>query len=49
MYIVTKKFTAGCLAGITVQERTSVRFEVGFECSKPVAGSPYIILACEVA
>ena len=44
---VTKKFTAGILAGLTYTEVTPVKFKVGFECLKPVGGSPYVIVAME--
>jgi hypothetical protein len=44
-YEVTKTFTSGLLKGLTITEVTSVKFEVGFICEKPCAGSPYIITA----
>lgn len=44
-YTITKKFTSGTLKGLTIQERTSVLYEVGFVCKKPVGGtSAYVIL-----
>ena len=42
-YLVTKHFTGGLLKGLTIEETTSVKFEIGFKCPKPCAGSPYII------
>ncbi len=42
---VTKKFIGGLLKGLTCTEVTTVKFEVGFECRKPVGGSPYIVTA----
>jgi hypothetical protein len=44
-YSVTRKFTAGILAGIEYTEITAVKFTVGYECRKPVGGSPYVITA----
>lgn len=46
-YAVTKKFTGGLLAGLTIIEKTNVKFEVGFSCKKPIGGSPYTIIAVE--
>lgn len=43
MYLVTRKFTGGTLAGITYTEVSSVYFEVGLEIRKTLGGSPYII------
>lgn len=40
---VTKTFTGGLLAGLTITERTPVKFTVGFECHQPLGGSPYRI------
>lgn len=47
-YQITKLFTAGLLAGITVTERTDVAWKVGQEVRKPVGGSPYKITAVAV-
>jgi hypothetical protein len=47
-YEVTKTFTSGLLAGLTITETTTVKFVVGFECKKPVGGSPYRITAVKV-
>jgi hypothetical protein len=44
MYEVTKLFIGGILAGLTIVEKTSVKFAVGFECQKPCGGSPYRIV-----
>lgn len=43
MYSVTKKFIGGILKGIIATEKTSVKFEIGFDCKKPSGGSPYIV------
>lgn len=50
-YTVTRKFTAGVLAGLTHTEITSIKWEVGRKVAKPCGGSsPYVIVACvEVA
>lgn len=42
-YSVTKVFTSGILAGLSVTEVTGVSFPSGFVCANPVAGDPYII------
>lgn len=43
-YEVTKTFTAGALAGLTITEVTSVEFAVGFRCENPIGGgSPYVV------
>lgn len=46
-YLVTREFVGGVLKGTKVTQLTSVKFEVGFRCDKPIGGSPYVILACE--
>jgi len=47
-YIVTREFTSGTLKGKLYTETTSVKFEVGFICRKPCAGSSgYKIISCE--
>jgi hypothetical protein len=46
MYQITKVFTGGILKGLTIQEKTSVKFAVGFECKKPIGGSSYKITEC---
>lgn len=46
-YRITKHFTDGLLKGLDYSETTTVRFEVGFVCLKPVGGSPYEITAVE--
>lgn len=48
LYLVTKHFTGGLLAGLTIREKTPVNFPVGFDCPKPCAGSPYRVTACEI-
>lgn len=45
IYKVTRKFTGGILKGLEHTGETSVKFEVGFECPNPCAGSPYVITA----
>lgn len=47
-YEVTRLFIGGMLEGTTHTGVTSVEFEVGFECLKPVGGSPYRITSVEV-
>jgi len=50
VYIVTKLHTKGVLADLTTTERTTVKFDVGFVCSKPCVGSgAYKVIAVEVA
>jgi hypothetical protein len=44
---IQKHFIGGLLKGATISETTTVRFQVGFVCTKPVGGSPYEILAVE--
>jgi F0F1-type ATP synthase assembly protein I len=46
-FVVTKEFTGGVLHGLTINETTPVRFEVGFVCDKPSGGSPYKVIACK--
>jgi hypothetical protein len=47
---VTRKFTAGPLAGLTFTETTTVFMPVGFRCERPIGGSPYVVTSCtEVA
>lgn len=48
-YRVTRLFIGGTLAGLTHTTVTSHKVEVGFECRKPIGGSPYRIIAVEVA
>jgi len=49
MYKVTRRFTGGLLNGFEHTDTTSVKFDVGFVCNKPVGnGSPYIITAVEL-
>ena len=49
MYKVTRRFTGGLLNGLEHTDTTSVKFDVGFVCDKPVFnGSPYIITAVEL-
>ena len=43
-YTVTREFIAGNLKGLTYTENTSVKFNVGFICSKPIGGSAYKII-----
>lgn len=45
-YSVTKRFTAGFLAGITITETTTVRFEAGREYKACVGSSRYLVLSC---
>lgn len=47
MYKITKLFTGGILKGMLMTERTYVKFEKGFSCKRPIAGSPYIIVRVE--
>lgn len=47
-YKVTRLFTDGLLKGLTHTEVTSVHFDVGFACKKPIGGTdPYVIIAVE--
>ena len=50
MFTVTKKFTTGLLAGLVIEETTSVEFQVGFE-AKPSSITPsgYVVIACQKA
>lgn len=47
MYLVTKHFVSGALAGLVVTEKTSVRFNVGktyhVACG---GGSRYVVTRC---
>ena len=47
-YLVTKKFTAGPMKGLTVVDESPVPFYVGFKPSRPYFGSPYIVTKTEV-
>lgn len=50
IYKITKLFIGGILEGLTHTEITPVKFELGFECKKPIGGtSPYRIIAVELA
>ena len=46
-YRITRLFIGGLLDGLTHTELTSVEFSVGFECHKPIGGSPYRIISVE--
>ena len=49
-YRVTKLVTGGTLAGLTITEDYRFRSKapvVGFECTEPIGGSPYRIIAVE--
>ncbi len=46
-YRVTRLFIGGILKGLTHTDLTTVKFEVGFICNRPCAGSPYRIIAVE--
>jgi hypothetical protein len=46
-FLVTRRFTAGILQGLTHTAETAVKFEVGFRCERPCGGSPYVITAVE--
>jgi len=45
-YVVRRVFLSGILAGITHTEITTVRFDVGWTCEKPLGGDPYRIESC---
>lgn len=45
-YKVSRLFLSGDLAGLTHTEITSVRFDVGWTCEKPIGGGSYRITAC---
>jgi hypothetical protein len=47
-YLVTKKFTAGPMKGLTIVDESPVPFYVGFKPSKPYFGSPYIVTKTQV-
>lgn len=47
MYRVTRLFIGGNLVGLTYTEDTDIKFEVGFVCKRPIAGSPYRIIKVE--
>lgn len=47
-YLVTKKFTAGPMKGMTIVDESPVPFYVGFKPSKPYFGSPYIVTKTQV-
>ena len=48
-FIVTKRFTDGLLAGLTIRETTAVEFEVGMIVpSGAWTGSGYVVEAVEV-
>ena len=44
-YEITKTFTAGLLKGLTITERTTVRWTVGQIVAKPLGGSAYRIVS----
>lgn len=44
---IVKLFIGGILEGLTYEEVTTVKFELGEEVKKPVAGSPYRIISVE--
>ena len=46
-FAVTRKFTAGPLAGLTHTGTTNVPMPVGLVVAKPIGGSPYVVVACE--
>lgn len=46
-YKITKLFTSGILAGLTVTEATSVHMEVGFESKGILGTSGYKVVAVE--
>lgn len=47
MYKITKQFIGGLLKGLTITEFTNIKFNTGFVCNKPIAGSPYKIINIE--
>ena len=50
LYLVTKQFTSGLLAGITIQERSDVAFTIGAVIERSaISPSSYVVLECEVA
>ena len=46
-FVVTKRFTAGNLAGIVIREETAVEFAVGDVGGGAWLGSPFIVVAVE--
>jgi hypothetical protein len=46
-FSVTKRFTAGVLAGLTITETTPVQFEVGREYRECIGSGSYVVEACE--
>ena len=48
MFTVSKKFTTGLLAGLVVEEITSVEFQVGSEAApSSISPSGYVVIACQ--
>lgn len=45
-YSVTKRFFSGLLKGLETTEVTTVKFEEGFRCERPIGGSGYEIISC---
>lgn len=45
-YKVTKKFLSGVLEGLTITEKTSVKFVIGKKYSSCVGSSKYVIIDC---
>jgi len=45
MYTVTKLFLGGILDGLTYTFKTDIVYTVGWECLKPIGGSPYRIIS----
>jgi hypothetical protein len=49
-FIITKEFVSGVLAGITIQELSSLEWAVGTRVEKSaITPSSYVITACEKA
>lgn len=46
IYLVSKKHTAGLLAGLVTNEITAVKFAVGFVCERAIGGGSYAIERC---
>lgn len=44
MFTITKKFVSGILKGVTIEERTSVKFEEGRTYQCCAGGSAYKVL-----
>jgi hypothetical protein len=43
-YLVTRLFIGGLLEGLTYTAETSIAYQIGFTCHKPIFnGSPYTI------